>query len=314
VIIGYLLLALRIIGLGLERPLVKRMGLGYDPFAVTTLWVFFGEVMFAILIAFRAAGDPTYFQGVMEWLPLALIPGLLYGVSFHAYVNALKIGEVSLLTPLFASGFVLMYIYDVIGGWAELSVVPLAGVLLVTLGIALLNPAPVGEAPAAGAAVTQNGKPRIALAEAVRRLDPRVLLRQPGAWGMITCAVAVATGRAVDKHLSANAEPLIYAVVVNAPPVLIGLGILAFQRRLPELTRLARDRTPLVAISAVIGHGAFLMYVYCLHYFPPSVIEPVSQLGVFIAVALGGLWFAEPIRARWLPSAMVVAGAAILLV
>ena len=102
-ITGYLLLALRIIGLGLERPLVKRMGLGYDPFAVTTPWVFFGEVMFAILILFRASGDPTYFQGVMEWLPLALIPGLLYGVSFHAYVNALKIGEVSLLTPLFAS-------------------------------------------------------------------------------------------------------------------------------------------------------------------------------------------------------------------
>jgi drug/metabolite transporter (DMT)-like permease len=270
--------------------------------------------MFLVLILFRAWDDPAYFQGVLGWLPLALIPGLLYGISFHAYVNALKIGEVSLLTPLFASGFVLMYVYDVIGGWAELSVVPLSGVLMVTLGIALLNPAPVSEATAAGAAVAVNGGMRGTLAEAARRLDPRVLLRQPGAWGMITCAVAVATGRAVDKHLSADAEPLIYAVVVNTPPVLIGLAILAAQRRLPELTRLARDRTPLVAISAVIGHGAFLMYVYCLHYFPPSVIEPVSQLGVFIAVGLGGLWFKEPVRARWLPSAMVVAGAAILLV
>lgn len=313
-ITGYLLLAARILGLGLERPLVKRMGLGYDPFAVTTLWVFFGEVMFAILIAVRAWHDPQYFQGVMTWLPLALIPGLLYGVSFHAYVNALKIGEVSLLTPLFASGFVLMYIYDLIGGWAHLSVLPLSGVLLVTLGIALLNPAPVGEATAAGAAVRTDGGSRGTLADALRRLDPRVLLSQPGAWAMVLCAFAVATGRFVDKSLSTEAQPLIYALVVNAPPVLIGLGILAWRRSLPELTRLTRERTPLVAISAVIGHGAFLMYVYCLHYFPPSVIEPVSQLGVFIAVGLGGLWFAEPIRARWLPSAMVVAGAALLLI
>ncbi len=70
-----------------------------------------------------------------------------------------------------------------------------------------------------------------------------------------------------------------------------------------------------MAITLVVfGQGAFLLLLYSLDYFPPSVVEPVTQLGVFIAVALGGLWFNEPVRTRWLPSAMVVGGAALLLV
>ena len=55
------------------------------------------------------------------------------------------------------------------------------------------------------------------------------------------------------------------------------------------------------------------MLLYALDYFPPSVVEPVTQLGVFIAIALGGLWFGERVRARWLPAALVVCGAALVL-
>jgi len=298
---GYLLLAGRIIGLGIERPLVKKLGMGYDPFAVTTLWVGFGEIMFAVIILLQALRDPHYLAMDYGWVWLALIPGMLYGVSFHAYVHALKIGEVSLLTPLFASGFVLMYVYDVLGGWARLHWYPLCGVLLVTLGIALLNPARI------------EGQEASWFRAALKKADPRVLMSQPGAIAMVICAFAVATGRMVDKHLSSQADPVMYALVVNAPPVLIGIGLLAARRSLHELTRLARERMGLTWVAAIIGHGAFLLYVFSLKYFPPSVIEPVSQLGVFIAIGLGGLWFREPIRARWIPSAMVVAGAAMLL-
>ena len=56
-----------------------------------------------------------------------------------------------------------------------------------------------------------------------------------------------------------------------------------------------------------------LLALLCLSA-PPSVVEPVTQLGVFIAIALGGLWFHEPVRARWLPAAMVVGGAGLLLI
>jgi hypothetical protein len=43
------------------------------------------------------------------------------------------------------------------------------------------------------------------------------------------------------------------------------------------------------------------------------MVEPVAQLSVFIAIGLGGLWFGEQVRARWAPSALVVLGAALLM-
>jgi uncharacterized membrane protein len=44
----------------------------------------------------------------------------------------------------------------------------------------------------------------------------------------------------------------------------------------------------------------------------PSIAEPVSQLSVFISIWLGGLWFGESVRARWLPALLVVVGAGLL--
>lgn len=301
---GYLFLAARVIGMGLERPLVKRLSHGRDATAATVLYVGLGELMFLIVLALQALGRPDLCAGMLSWLPLALVPSLLNAACFFSFIRAMRIGEVSLLTPLFAVSFIVIYALDVAAGYAPLSAAPLAGVLLVTLGVVLLTPGP--EQPASSKA-------------AWRRFDPRWLLRQPGALLMLVNALAFAGARYFDKTLAPEAEPVLYALTVNAPTVLIGLVLLALGGRrggagLGGLAALLRERWATALTLTVFGQGAFLMLLYALDYFPPSVVEPVTQLGVFIAIALGGLWFGERVRARWLPGALVVCGAALLLI
>lgn len=298
---GYIYLAGRVIGMGFERPLVKKLGLNANPTAVTTLYVGLGEVFFALIVLAQWLANPAYFAGITEWLPWALIPGCLYCVSFFTFIRAMRVGEVSLLTPLFASAFVAMYVYDVAAGYARLHPVPLLGVLLVSLGVAVLNPA------------------RQHVRSVWQRLNPAWLLRQPGALLMLANAFAMATGRFFDKtlvdhNLDVAAPPVLYALVVNAPTVIVGLVILAFTRQVSCLPLLVKSRWQVAFSLTLLGQGAFLLALMSLDYFPPSVIEPVTQLGVFIAVYLGGRWFGEKVRTRWLPSAMVVAGAALLLI
>jgi drug/metabolite transporter (DMT)-like permease len=310
--LGYLFLAGRVIGMGLERPLVKRFGQGFDPVAVVVAYVGLGELLFALIAAGQAVSNPAYFAGTLSWLPWALIPGLCYALSFFTFIRAMQLGEVSLLTPLFATAFVMLYIIDVLAGYARLGLLPLAGVLLVTLGVVFLSPS---------AADAQSAPP---LGLDLRRLNPTWILRKPGALLMLLNALGVATGRYFDKtlvdaSLGTAAEPVLYALVVNAPTVIIGLWVLAARRdaqgsrRIRQLGRLISERWATALVLVLFGQGAFLLLLYSLNYFPPSVVEPVTQLGVFIAIGLGGLWFSEPIRARWFPSAMVVAGAAMLL-
>jgi drug/metabolite transporter (DMT)-like permease len=309
---GYLYLAGRVIGMGLERPLVKRLGQGSDPIAVVVTYVGLGEFLFALIIAAQALQNPLFFSGALAWLPWALIPGLCYAVSFFSFIRAMQLGEVSLLTPLFATAFVMLYAIDVAAGYARLGWLPLSGVLLVALGVAWLRPASTDE-------------PRHSLLGLDwRRLNPSWLLGQPGALLMLLNALGVAVGRYFDKtlvdaHLGTAAPPVLYALVVNAPTVFIGLVLLARRGRTDqaagpgELARLLRTRWAIALTLVLTGQGAYLLLLLSLNYFPPSVIEPVTQLGVFIAIALGGLWFREPVRARWLPSAMVVGGAIVLL-
>jgi bacterial/archaeal transporter family protein len=297
--IAYALLAGRIIGLGLERPLIKRLGKDHDPVAVTTIFVALGCLLFAALALWQYTVAPRDFANTAQWLPKALIPGALYAVSFHVYVWALKRGEVSIITPLFSTGFILMYALDLIGGYAQLALLPILGVLLVTLGVAFLTPDGVEHKSPLDFLLTHN---------------PLRIMRQPGAAGMLLCAAIIAVNRSFERDLAAaGAQPYLYALVSNAPPVIAGLVILALRRKVDELTHFWRAHWGIASISALLGHGAFILLLLNLRYFPPSVIEPVSQLGVFIAIALGGLWFGEKVRARWVPSAMVVLGAVLLL-
>jgi drug/metabolite transporter (DMT)-like permease len=296
VLFGYLALLSRIIWLGLERPYVQALSRQRDSTVTTTLYFGLGLLFLAPLVALQWASTPTYTSTIDQWIGAALLTGLIYAVSFHAYVRAMSVGEVSYLTPLYATAFLWLYALDVLNGNAQLALRPISGVLLVWIGVVLLN---------------LNG--HHGLSGLLDALDPRTLLRQPGAWGMLIYAFGLATARLVDKSVAEIAPPLLYAFINNTPCVLAGLVLVGMRGKLGQLSQLARERPAATWLGSFSGIAAYVSLLYALDYFAPSTVEPVAQLSVFIAVGLGGLWFGEPVRARWLPSVLVVLGAALLL-
>jgi len=290
---GLLALAGRVVGLGLERPLVKALGQGRDSVAATTLYFGVGELLLLPLIAWQWATAPDYASQMGVWIKFAALSGVIYAISFNTYVWGMSVGEVSLLTPLYATMFIWLYLLDVLVWGAPVTVLPVLGILAVTAGVVFLNVAP--------------GRP---LAQA---LSPLAVLRQPGAWGMLIYAFGLALGRIIDNAGAPIAPPALYALCSNAPCVLGGLAYLAWRGRGAAFTQLARQRLRVATIGAFAGMYAYVLMLVALDYFRPSVVEPFSQLSVFIAIALGGLWFKEPVRARWGGAVLVVVGAALLL-
>lgn len=299
--VGYLFLAGRVIGLGLERPLIKSLGQGRNSVAATTLYFGISLVMLAIVAAFQWAADPQYASSINLWIGAALLSGVFYAISFHTYVWALIVGEVSYLSPLYAVAFVFLYAMDLAFGGATFALHHAAGILAVALGVVFLNYTPR----------TSGGQPRWGAWLAA--LDPRTVLRQPGAWGMLVYAFGLSCGRLIDKSAAGVAPPVLYALINNSHCVIAGIVILALSGKVKLVRDLFVERPWIALVGALMGQGAYVLMLFALDYFNPSTVEPVSQLSVFIAVGLGGLWFGEQTRTRWLPSALVVAGAALLL-
>lgn len=293
---GYLALLGRIVCLGIERPYVKALGQGRDSTAATTLYFGLGLLFIAPLLAWQLATEPGYLARLPEWIGAALMTGVIYAIAFHAYVRGMSVGEVSFLTPLYATAFLWLFALDVLLGNAQPGWRPLCGVGCVWLGVVLLN------------LRTSDGWRGLLSA-----LDPRTLLRQPGAWGMLIYAFGLATGRLIDKSVAGFAPPVAYAFINNLPCVLAGVVMLAARGRLGLVPALARERPAVTWVGSAAGIFAYLCLLLALDTFPPSTVEPVTQLSVFIAVGLGALWFREQVHTRWLPSALVVLGAGLML-
>lgn len=290
---AFIALFLRIIGLGFERPLVKALGQGRSSITATTLYFGIGIGMLLPLVLWQAWHNPLYFADIHSWILPCIASGLIYAVSFHTYVYAMSVGEVSYLTPLYATAFLFLYVLDIIFGDATFGLLPIAGILIVMLGVVVLNLQPGDDWH--------------------KSLNPLLVLRQPGAWGMLVYAFGLACARLIDKSVTDIAPPIAYAFLDNMPAVLSGVIILAIKGRLGSIADLHRERTWIAWVGALSGMGAYVMLLLALRDLRPSVVEPVTQLSVFIAIYMGGLWFGEQTRTRWLPSMLLVIGAALLM-
>ncbi len=291
--IGYLALLGRTVGLGLERPLVKALGRGRDSIAATTVYFGIGELLLLPVVAWQWIGNPAYPGDVGAWIGYALASGVVYAIAFNVYVWGLSVGEVSLLAPLYATMFIWLYALDIIFGDAVFGLRPLLGILAVMAGVVLLNIAP-------GRSLMQV-------------LSPLTVFRQPGAWGMIVYAFGLALGRVFDSRAAELAPPVLYAFVDNAPCVIAGVAILSWRGHAGRLFSLARERLWIAIVGPFAGMYAYVLMLIALDYFNPSVVEPVTQLSVLLAVGIGAWWFREPLRARWIAALLVIVGAALLL-
>lgn len=278
---GHLALAGRILLLGLERIVVKRLGEQRGSEEATLLFFGLGAVF---LIPF-APGVAAH----VSQLPGMLAVGAVYAAGFVLYVRALSRGQVSLVAPLGSFNVVFLaalatLFADEAPGWVRA-----AGLVLILLGTALLEG---GRNLAAGW---------------------RSVWRQPGAAEMVASAFLVAAGRVVDKRLSPALPPLAYAWAVYTAVSAVLAAYLLARGRLALAGHLLAERPSPAVAAGLINAYAYALLLAAFRTMDASVAEPASNLSMLVAILLGGWLYGEPVRRRLPAAAVMLAGTWLLL-
>jgi drug/metabolite transporter (DMT)-like permease len=284
---------LRVLAVSMVNPLLKAINRDRSPIIVNTAFCLISVVLIAPWTLYILLARPDAL-GTLAWADNALLSGSIFAVSFMVYGWSIGKGDVNLLTPLVSLTFVFVYFTDLIAGNRGFGWLPLAGIVLVTVGVTLLNLSP--KLPWRSA------------------LNPLNILRQPGAWGVLLFAVAMSVTRIIDKDAAGQAEPVIYATLANTPIIMLGTIALAWQKRIPEAAQVVRGRLGLLTLAAAVGISNYLLLLASLRYFAPSTVEPVTQLGLLITVFMATWWFKEPLHYRWLAAIIMIAGSALIII
>jgi drug/metabolite transporter (DMT)-like permease len=292
--LGWLALAARAITVGAFPPLLKKLNEGQSALVVTALFTLFGSLVSLLPASVSLVRDPGQLAAIGSWVHYPVAGSIAFTIGMVSFNRALRVGDVSLLAPLTALTFVFVYILDLAVGNTTITLTAVAGILVVTIGMALLNLRP--------------GLPlKIALA-------PFAVMRQPGAWGALTFAAGLSVARVVDNEGMEYTSAPVYAAIAHIMVFILCAALVLFRGKQGEVVALARLRGRLAALIATIGLMNYLFLLSAYHWFNPSTIEPVSQLGIVGSVLIGAWYYREPLHLRWLAALLVVAGAALVVI
>lgn len=266
-VIVWLLMAARLAALTGERVGLNRVGTPTHPPAGAL--VAYGGGAVALWGAAWALGPP-------EWRGAALLPGLVYGLSFLLYAWALALGPLSVVAPWPAATALMLWLANPVGGVAALGAVA---------------------AMVAGAVL-------VAGRGGVRHLGPIGI--------MLASDAVLAWGRQLDAAIAPGAV-LSYAASVYTVVALLMAGMVWVGGG-GALVRRQLARQPGWSVVAALSNGAaYVTLVALLRHWPPYLIEALSGTAGVVTGVLGVWWFHESDAARRLAGAALVgAGAAVL--
>jgi drug/metabolite transporter (DMT)-like permease len=274
-------LAFRVVLLGLERPLGKKAVTGASTAAGG--FIFFGAAAVALLPTLIIY---SFFHRPQSWdfLGYAFLTASLFMVPFTFYIMALQHGEVSVITPLYSFGTLLVFGLPIIFQGEPFTWIRFAGAMLVFLGVFFLKPG----------------------------VNPLQSLRNVavdrGAQFILLNTTLIAIIRLIDNRM-ADIEPIHYALscaILNG--VFFGIAVL-FLRKWREVMAVYRQRTRLVWANGVVNGYAYVSLLAVLGFgLDLSVAEPVGNTSMLLAVALGYFMFGEKIQARLIASALMIVG------
>ncbi len=274
-------LGFRVMLLGLERPLGKKVVVGYP--SQVGGFAFYGAAMVALIPTLLIY---AYYRPPTSWLflPYAFVTALLFVPPFYFYIKALKYGEVSVITPLYSLGTLLVFFLPIIFQGEEFTWLKFSGVLLLLAGTLFLRP---------------GANPLESLRNVAKDKGARFILINTG---------LIAVIRLIDNH-AADIDPIYYGIsCAMLAGVFFGIAVIV-TRSWDKLLRLYKERKAVVWANGVVNGHAYVSLLAALGAgIDMSVAEPVSNVSMLLAVVLAHYLFGEKIQARLIASSLMVAG------
>ncbi len=277
-----LALAARIILLGFERIIVKKMGRNNGSIEVTILFFGFGSMfLFPFLIGVQFP-DPHF-------LLYPILSSLIYSVTFVLYVRALSIGEVSLVTPVSSFNVIFLFILSLIFLGEHFSLLKLTGILFIFYGSSYLKP---GSNPLASL---------------------KYIFKDKSCLYMFLSTILLAVGRIIDKAASEGISAVFYSFTIYTLITIFLLSYLLIKGSLKDLKNLFLKQPGISILSGGINAFSYLFLLIALSEIEVSIAEPMTLLSTLLAVILGKIFFKEDITQRLIAAVIIITGAWLIL-
>ncbi|MFO7818311.1 MAG: EamA family transporter [Desulfovibrionales bacterium] len=281
--LAYLALTARILLLGVERIVVKKMGSGSDCMSAAFLFFFIGGLF---LLPFTLLENATW----TDMVPRTMSSGIFYSLAFILYVRSLSIGEASLVSPLYNFNIFFLALLAAFFLGESLGIKKILSLILLVYGASFL----------------QRGKN---VWESLR-----FLWKDKACVYMMIASMLIAAGRVIDKSGMISFKPVTYCCVLYfCISLYIFIYILA-RRKSGEISLLLRRKPAVTITSGAINGFSYLFLLYAMTGIEVSVAEPMSMLGILVTLALSSIVFKEKIGYRFIGVCIMIAGAWMLVV
>lgn len=282
-----LALAARIILLGFERIVVKRLGANVDPFAPTFLFFALGAVLLLPFVPWDLPAE--------QWkaMTVSFGSGIFYAAAFTCYVHSLSMGEASLVSPLYNANVLFLAVLAFLFLGEPLTLPKLGGLALLVYGASQLNP------------------------QGSFLKSVKAILTDSACRFMVLASLLIACGRVADAHVVSaarlNTDPVAYCFVLYSVIALYVLIALLVRKRTGDIVTLMTKRPVAATIAGGINGYSYLFLLVAMTRIDVSIAEPASMLSVLVTLVLARRAFGEQIGKRLVAAVIMLAGAWLLM-
>jgi transporter family protein len=278
---AYLFLLGRIILLGYEKIVVKKVGT--DSNSIVTSFLFFG-IAVLFLLPF-ALFHPSFDLSALKY---GILSGFIYSISFVLYVKSLSIGEASLVGPLYNFNVFFLLILTSIFLKEPFTISKVIGLSLLVYGASFLN---------------RQENLYKSLYSLFKRKDTLF---------MMGSSFLIAIGRTIDGFVVGKIDPLFYCFFLYLVISVYQFFYILLRKEVEEVFKLLKEKTLLVTIAAGINAYSYMFLLIAFRSIDVSIAEPLSMLSMLVTLFLAKNVFKEDIRKRIIGVIIMILGAWIL--
>ena len=283
-LLSYIALLGRILLLGYERIIVKKLGDKSDSISGAFLFFFIGAIFLFPCLFFVSMPES------FEYLKFAAISSFIYALAFSFYVKSLSEGEASLVAPLYNINVFFLLILAVAFLDEKFTIYKLSGLILLIYGVSHLN------------------KEKGILSSL------KAIIRDKACFYMIIASLFIAIGRTVDGFIVQKIHHVTYAFTLYTGISLFLFLYLLFTNSLNKTVILIKNKPVIAAISGAINAFSYLFLLFAFKKIEVSIAEPASMLGMVVTVFLAGRVFKENIKERIVGVIIMILGSWLLFI